>query len=63
MLRVCIAMIKINILYIFKINGSQSDKDERVKAAQYLQQLEVSAYNSLRGYINNEITCLLNFVS
>ncbi|CAH3189433.1 unnamed protein product, partial [Porites lobata] len=25
---------------IFKINGSQSDKDERIKAAQYLQQLE-----------------------
>ena len=53
----------INIFYIFKINGSQSDKDERIKAAQYLQQLEVSANNkSLRGFINNEVTWLLKVI-
>ena len=55
--------LAINIFYIFKINGSQSDKDERIKAAQYLQQLEVSANNkSLRGFINNEVTWLLKVI-
>ena len=55
--------LAINIFYIFKINGSQSDKDERIKAAQYLQQLEVSANNkSLRGFINNEVTWLLTVI-
>ena len=55
--------LAINIFYIFKINGSQSDKDERIKAAQYLQQLEVSANNkSLRGFINSEVTWLLKVI-
>ena len=55
--------LAINIFYIFKINGSQSDKDECIKAAQYLQQLEVSANKkSLRGFINNEVTWLLKVI-
>ena len=54
--------LAINIFYIFKINGSQSDKDERIKAAQYLQQLEVSANKSLRGFIYNEVTWLLKVI-
>ena len=34
-----------------KVNGSQSDKDERFKAAQYVMQLKVSQFMSSFVYV------------